>query len=821
MFKSRAVMLIATCSLLIFALMMSACDKGDLKPNQAPTIEITSYGGSDSTLTGTSNLALFQQKIFWNAYDVDGAVKGYAYRILDEQGNPISTPGNDYIVSSLESDLVPLSIKQLGAEFTKGWVLHYETGAPDSIPLSSPNARRTIWTDQVSATINFPANINGVAAHRISAFQIVAIDNRGDISAVQTKYFNSQSASPHAFASSSQGVLDDAEIGQGIKLVFSMDDGDPYIGAIPWYYEYQIYRVKNSADTTGADTLAANVYYRSSWISTVNNTNIEQATLTKHTTPALEDNYVNLESGLIQSTPYSKTILVVRVVDLAGIRSERKDYRFHVNGKYYPETIPYLGKCYALGDYHYVEQVDAGANDVLPSIKTSEGIKIARPFFLHPTAFEPINPLKPYDIKPTAFKYTAVGRQLKSTDPATDLRVWLKWGYHGEYEADDPTATKKYNVVDSSGVDYQSEITYFHIQLDGQQYPYQPLLKPGMQPDPNWLRIPASHDIAQKIPLTKLSPGVHVLRIKAEDLQGKADRTPAEITFEVVAPTPVADRRGVLVITNESSNTTPTTLAIKKYYTDNLTDALEADSKFVYRSDWSATISTMPGAMGKFSSNVFAPSYLQQFKAVIYYHDYMPYASHNLDNEANAMRLFMLLNGKLILSGGQNITAVNKLMYNNNEKLLTNFLALPAPTNCFVITNLTNPPYSVKPFMIGATPKVTGYPTLDLDVLTNPISLVNTKKGLGTVSYFKNVPAGNILYRMVSKPVGTTPDPSPTHLNPTQAEFDEINDQVVALVKENGKLAGQPKVKSYAFGFPLSLMNRTQADELFSLIINN
>jgi hypothetical protein len=830
MFKSRAVMLITTCTLLVFSLFMSACDKGDLKPNQAPTLEITSYGGSDTTLVGTENLASFQQKIYWNSYDVDGAVVGYAYRILDEAGNPISTPGNEYFVTGTDTDLVPVAIKNLGAEYATGWVLHYQKGAPDSIPLSSPNARRTIFTEDVYTTINFPANINGVPANKISAFEIVAIDNRGDISQVKRKYFNSSSTKPTAGASSTKGELKNAEIGQGIKLQFTIKDDDPYIGSIAWYYEYQILRVKicdNIAqfDSTGADTLGGTatpvsekVIYRSPWMSTKNQSDISLITLTQNTNPPLKDNFKDEISGQTQATAYSKTILVVKAIDLAGIESDRTVYRFLVNGKFFPQTLAYTTKCYALGDYHYIEQYDTGSSDVLPFIKTAEGIKIARPFYLHPTGLAQVYADDQYDVKPTGFKLTAIGRPLKAGTDQTDLRIWLRWGYRGEYKDDDPSSPeKKYILRDSTGADYKSEVLYYHIQLDGQQYQFPPLQKPGMQPDPNWLRIPANHDIAQRIPLTKLTPGMHSLKIRIEDLQGKVDPTPAEINFEIVSPKPVSERSGVLVITNENApiGTNQSTNLTKKFYTDNFTGALAADSKFARKTSWASAITEFGGNMKIFNNNTFAPSYLQQFKAVVYYHDYLPGTLHNLNNEIDAFRMFMRLNGKLILSGGQNITLSQRLMYNLNEKALVNYFNMPAPEDCFVVTELNNPPYGVKPYLIGATSMNSAYPNISLDTTTNIISLINQKKGLNTVSYFKNVNPSNALYKFACKPVN-----SADALAPTQADFDEFNNQVIALVKENGTLTGQPKVKSYAFGFPLSIINKTEASVLFQQIVN-
>jgi len=155
--------------LLSVLLIINACGrKGELNPNIKPRVEITSYAGVDS-LNEISDTTFFQQKIYWTGYDEDGVVDAYAFRILDENGNPISTPGYEYI----DAD---------------GWVYHYQPGADETIPMDDPNAKITIWTDQVYAEINFPANINGELANVVSAFEVKCVDNRGMESDISRKY---------------------------------------------------------------------------------------------------------------------------------------------------------------------------------------------------------------------------------------------------------------------------------------------------------------------------------------------------------------------------------------------------------------------------------------------------------------------------------------------------------------------------------------------------------------------------------------------------------------------------------------------------------
>ena len=86
---------VLTLSLLVIAVVLgiTGCGKsGTMKANVAPSISITSYEGfDDSDLLSpyANSLFLFQQKIYWNATDPDGVIAGFAYRVKDQNGNPL------------------------------------------------------------------------------------------------------------------------------------------------------------------------------------------------------------------------------------------------------------------------------------------------------------------------------------------------------------------------------------------------------------------------------------------------------------------------------------------------------------------------------------------------------------------------------------------------------------------------------------------------------------------------------------------------------------------------------------------------------------
>ena len=176
--------------LLITLVFFTACGmRGTHFATDAPTIKITSYTGFETDEEAQKRVddgfeVPYQQEIFWSAESTHGVIKGYAYRISNVDGIPISTPGNDFIDEG--EGVTPLELVGLHGD---GWVLHYVKGSLDTTPLNDPNARRTVWTDKVKAIVNFPAHngsgengVYGDSTYVPSKFEVVAIDNFGKIS---------------------------------------------------------------------------------------------------------------------------------------------------------------------------------------------------------------------------------------------------------------------------------------------------------------------------------------------------------------------------------------------------------------------------------------------------------------------------------------------------------------------------------------------------------------------------------------------------------------------------------------------------------------
>ncbi len=767
MFRKNAGKLILSTLLIILAISITACGiLGDKNINKKPSITITSYVGEENP--DSNAVFSFQQKINWFAEDSDGVVVGYAYRILDKDNHPIRTAGND-VIDSTGVD-TPQALKDLSS--TYGWVYHYKKGADETIPLNNIEAKKSIFTDDVYAIINFPANINGDSANVISKFEIVAIDNRGDFSPIVTKYFNSKSNVPEVFASSSRGAFKlstSNNVGMGIKVVFTMKDKDPYISATPWYFKYKMEKVRLSDDF---------VLEESIWFSTENTDNVKETKLTKDTNPSLSPDYPSIDA----EDPETKTRLLVYAVDLAGIKSEIKTYEFYVSDKYSPQTLVYEKKCYALGEYHYSEKQDPGTPDVMPYITSPSGTIVACPFYSQPTTNYVGTDVIP---TPTDFNYSIVGNE--------DTNIWLRWGFKGEYLEDNPDQKKVMVLRDENSVNYFSEVTAFLIQIDGKRYDFGPLNQPGMQTEADWLEIPVNHEISQKILLNNLAPGMHTFRVKVKDLQGKSDPTPAEFKFEIFAPKPLTERSGILLISDQNSSSPLEVIKAK------FKNAMPENTPvtFVHIKKLSSVLSENPKM--KFNNNrVLAPSFLQDFKYIIYYTDAMLMGETSLISEINGLRIYLKNDGNLIVSGGANISTTADAMYKTNELAFAQYFGLPTPTispNPSKIKLLTNSMANF-PYFIGANGE-SPFQNVALDTETSPSNIVNNKKGLGTVTYFdesENSINGLVIYRFKCKPTSSQISP------PDAAMFNELDNKPIGIMKQNGN------GNAYMFGFPLSYL---------------
>lgn len=805
-------------------LLFTACEdrKGSLQQNNAPVISITDYFGEDS-LGAIGDAELFQQTIRWNAYDIDGSIEGYAYRVLDTDGNPIATPGHEYIVD--DPSLPPEE---------QGWVWHYEPLADESIPLSSPEARRTIWSDEVYTVINFPANVDGDSAQVVSCFQVKCIDNRGDESEIATKYFKAVSAKPRVLISSTKGEIAGKTIGTGIFLQFAVLSDEEYIDEEAQYYEFALQKRDLEGNIIPYDGTDAGGYDMdandpNTWINTKGQANHDRYLISRTTEHNLLPNAVD-EEGVAQDSTY----LIARAIDIAGIISEPDTISFVVKEGFHPGSLIYVGTkdnaekndTWVLGENHYTTYMDASIPKVIPSVQTISGTHFATPFWVdYPGGFD-----NEGEARPDSTKYSAIWSQ--------DLKVTMRWGWYGEYESDEPFKKKVGAVKDEeTGTTYFAEITHFDIRLDGAPFEYAPLPAVGenLQIDEDgtqWLRVPISHDISQGTLLTgdKVSPGTHTIEVRAVDLQGVYDPSPAIFTYEIVEP--MVEKNGILIIDDDTAALCDQD-AIDAFYDNLLIDQPIVDH--VKREDVANYISSIGLSPLHFNKPVFSPTDLQQYELIIYHSDSpLKNNASNFQKEYEVFNLYFKLGGNMIFSGGANIQGVQENCQKDALPLLEEFFGIPLSVDNedMLVNTISNANYFTNPFFVRAD-AVDGFtnnielakdPNPIIPFIDDPIALY----GLNAVAYFNPDHLNN--FTEITFTLGCKePDPDGNGFDPTFTEWDDVDDtdkhpSEVQFNEIQAQPVGLKKItdvnKCYIFGFPLSFMNEDHAKIAIDTILN-
>ena len=791
---------------LLLALLAGGCGKsGTKRANIAPTITITSYEGfddSDLLAPYANTIFSFQQKIYWNATDPDGVITGFAYRVLDQNDNPIATPGNDFIDAT--GVITPKNVLD---RHGPGWVMHYLPNANQDIPLDSPEARRSIWTSQKYAVINFPAaDANGDSLVTLSKFEVIAVDNRGEITQQAAwRKFNAASARPEIGLSTSKGDPGGSEVGSGIKLTFSMRDSDPFISAVPYKYEFKMMKIKKKATSANQYTETIIPGTQTEWINTVTPTDpaIDEYLLTRYTDPALT---FDVFSDDEDEATYTK--VVARVYDLAGVVCAKTDsIHFAVKVGFAPETLIYPQKVYALGDNHYVDYTDEDSPEIYPFTIVGGHQRFATSFF------------RDFDGNRTAIT-------------STNMKIWIRWGWNGEYgevlesgavrHTNNPYDKKIDDVLDKNGTNYFSEITHFDLRYDGDEYEYAPYAN-----DPSrhvtdadgkrWLRIPLHSPIGQTVVLTfprttATDPDKpHVFEVRCVDLQGEVDPNPQSFSFHLVDYIPPNQRDGVLVIDDDAhGNDSP--------------DAL-VDAKYAYMlSDYTGTKLNVkrPGDTEytrlDYRGRFLSPSEMQKYRLVLYHSD-RPSQKGYLKAEHDGLYLFMSKGGNLLVSSTSHLSAELEDFAKGNHKTFLSYFGLPfigSPAE-YMSNNLNSRDYMQK------AKGHEGYQDIRLQcsALTDSASfsaLIELNHGLSTITYFKEssdtvpnllLPGTSVIYKMGLKPVnyGTRP--------PSQADYDKYNNKAIGIRHTNGQGG-----RTWMFGFPLSYMYGPEAKAMMNKVLS-
>lgn len=784
---------------ILVLLALTACGvDGDYNDNKKPTISITSWEGvEEAAALDTLESLVFQQRVYWNANDQDGTIAGIAYRILDENGDAIPTPGNSVIDDMGQVGSVVLD----NGEELLGWVVHYKPGANENIPLTNDLAKKTIWSQLQYATVNFPANEDGQPADIISSIEVVCIDNMGTVSDIARKSFKTTSSVPTCILSTSRGNPDGKQVGTGLFITFSMSTvpGDPY--AVPGadYFEYKLGKYVYDEDADSLDT--PELIEETGWFTTDSN----RVLLTKDTNPGLTADFNSTDPEAEQLT---FTKITAHAYNFAGVKSNESEITFAVKEGFHPKTLIYSQKVYGLGDYHYKDYTDPSDLETYPYILKDGPIPViyANKFFVDNNG-----------------RNAAVN--------STNFKIYAKWGYSGQYGqpptsssgaplfSDNPYDTELGRVRnEADDKDYFSEIVAYDLRFNDAPYDFYAL---SQDPDnivthedgTQWLRVPKNSvwSISNGLELGNLDNGMHKLEVSAVDLQYEYDPTPAVYEFYLAEYVPKASRDSVLVL--DASEFTESALDYMTAYTDSVYTRVLGD--YPNTEFWERLPLQVNSGLSAQKYGIAYPDLLN-YKTIIYREESNS-NTEKLVYDHDALKLFLNNGGNLIISAAKNLKGINNTLVNQGKNMFRNYFGIKYDANAIVALENT----AQTPFIIGADPTenanvIGNLPVLDLHVAPYSYTL-NLFGALLDLSYFAEDYANpedtqtKIIYRSKSKPVQVGVPFTPQ----TEEIFNQFNGLPLAI----GKVT--PENKCVATSFPVSFMEEEEIEQFFLEILND
>ena len=832
---NRKKLVVSTISLLSIILIFSACGRiGEKNLNIDPIIEITSFAGADSTeAIDETNPDVYQQRIFWNAYDTDGVVRKYAYRVMDINGNPIQTADHEVI----DAD---------------GWIYHYMDGANISEEMA-PGDNAEIWTNDAYALINFPAaDEDGVNEVLTSIFEVKCIDDRGGESIPARKWISSESEVPRVQILSTKGVIDGQIVGTGLTFAFDLaylSEHDYPVSDYPYYFDFMLKKIY-----TEDDSVQPEGYGDDNWHSTKGTDDPKHFTVT------------NVQTGNFQTFPSifpntealaDSTRLYVIGYNLAGVATEIDSVTFQVKEGLNPGSIIYNGYDFvsdemdgayntivAYGDNHFTTLEDDYGTEI-PDFNTSEGVKIATPFWINKDG-----------------EFSCLG--------SNNLRIFMHWGWHGEFgEAlqggntfinDKPRGESRIGQVVDEDTDtpYFSEIVFFDLRLDGEPYYYAPYppTEDNIVTDADgvtqWLRVPYSHDIAQRTTITRDQIlhnsdsfyGLHTFEVRVVDLQMEGDPSPAVMNFRIVERVPREEKSGVLIIDDDAHHflSAPDDI-IDLFYLD-VFEGLGEDVDVIDRAELEST--TFVSAL-HFQRDVLAATDLEPYKLVVYHSDYASDAC-NIAKEYEVMELYMRGGGNALISAGQNLTTVYETMDLEFLPLFRSYFGIPMTFEIpedEVVFNEFSASFGSRPFFDKAN-MFNGFGNNIYLNLPSFNMLVTNFKGLGPISFMtqEHVPNENIILTLGCKQPDVYDDANSNgqwdegetitednnqdgvgddwdwdlednaNAFPMETDFDNYNGKIVGIKNFTGNN------NCYMFTFPLSYMKTEEVKTMMNTILN-
>ncbi len=699
------------------------------------------------------------------------------------KSNPVSLPQLNHNAISFHEDKLPLS----GEEFTyrqeveingekSGNSYAYKVSTVSGNPpagyavdaegwllFDSVNAGN-IWTSKPKLGFEFDS-VNGKVQDLIKHIEVKIKTPNNEINQYSSAFKSSRIIGSMIYVNFAQG----AQVGTGVQFELSEVIGDIFVEGL--YAGHFMYRL-NIVDAN------LNAITEGQWYSSLEMADIRKVKLNGFSTPAL---VANAEGQYTQFETY--------VVTRHGIEeAQTSSVYFRAVSGYLPKAMIYPQTLAGLGQYHYsiTGIYEGNAADLIPSNSEQK----SRNLWFSQNQYMAIN--------------------------SPDFKLHVRWGYRGQYgiitqtswmPTDNPWDSEINMCISDNGQYYGSRIVAFDLRLNGQPFPIQPeFFNPQIvthADNSQWLRIPNHDDANRHTILQNLSSGTHTMEVCVVDLQGLHDATPVSISINLSPYVPFANRSGVLIVDDSASHTT--------FSPEDYVDTF-----------YNSVVPTTWGPVDSFDVSEngigsISPSMLMNYKAVLWHSD-NPSSSSNLPVAIDALDIYTGNAGNLIISGTHHLLGVFSSLLNSVPSFYTNRLGLTSNSQYgYLATAIQTNTFMQKAIGLGNLNDIHvryydeadpgNYPETGFN------SIVNARKGIGTLTYFNPDSGLNFLYGFGCKPVTYPTFP------PTQAQYDLYSDTYLAYKHTSGASS------VVIFGFPLSYMRQSEVasalQTIFAGILNN
>jgi len=766
---------------LFLCILICSCTRHNPTANSEDEIlRITSYESEKIPNPNNPIEYSYFQQIGWEVTERD--ISMFSYRITTSDGE---------LPNSIFTD-------------TDGWIYHYLPGADESIPLSSPLAERTIWTDETQFEISFISN-NGILPHILTYFEIRCLIDDEISEIIFWNYFESREIG--TLLTNSGGNCNGCETGTALTFFLNEKITDIFVEGL--YADHFMYRLNIISE------LDSTLIFEGEWHNSNECEDIRKVILNENSIPPL---IPNIDGELSQFEAYIVTRSGYADIDNPALSN------FKVCEGFYPGSLIYVAEednvgkndTWVLGENHFVTLMDQSIGKVIPYVITSDGAHFSTPFWIDWDG-----------------NMEVIG--------SDDLQIFFHWGWHGEFEDNQPDKRRVNQVLDENTDSlYFAEIFYFDLRYDDEAFVHE-LLPAAIyniidDDGTEWLRIPIEHEYSQNTIVSGdyASVGTHSFVVRAVDSQFEVDPTPAEFVFNIVAPIPKEEKIGILIIDDEQNHSV--------YCPEDSVDALYAyflsdqpDVDEINRIEVADFIGNLGLSALHFYRAVLSPTDLQQYKTILYHSDNpLVNTISNFYKEYDSLNLYLDSGGNLIFSGGANALTIQQRCQYYGISLLKKYFGIPLDTggqgNAVNLVTYVDPDTGEETiadfFHLQFLVKSTALNGFTDDVYLQFPSfnnLINMKYGLGPVAYFEYLLDETepiFTYGCKTPYDGIDPtflawdDEDDTDQYPSEAQYNEFNGKTVGLRKitENNSC--------YFFGFPLSYMNAQQVKNTINQILD-